>query len=461
MLSLQKMTWLLGILLIITPISADEQLNSSIRAKWQQLFAHPQPHLAEKQIDAILQACGNNVETIKLLIASDKTYPAFKAGWYRRATKVADKGKTYDVEFFVRVPAGYIPSKSYPLVIIAHGTGGNGRDFGRQFVWRLGNEAEKYIILAPTLPGPKVFNARAYQEETYLKPLNWVRLNLNIDDDRIYISGYSQGGHVTWHMATMYPHLFAAAVPMAGVPWFEGGLALCNSYFENVKHLPIWAIWGELDKVRPDIPGDVDLCRAAAKRMKELGNTNFIPGEIPGGRHGDCWPKRGKLAAFFASHKRNPMPVEFAHFFHLQQHRRGYYIEAIKLMHTPVDFSKKPRIVVHVRPGQRITPKQATEYVRKYYEKLMFKMWGRLDKQNNTLSIHTKGISAVRIYVMDGMFDFNKPVTLRWGARVWRGKVPCSAKCILTHYAATRDATALICNEIDFYSSGRAIVRFK
>lgn len=38
-----------------------------------------------------------------------------------------------------------------------------------------------------------------------------------IDSSRIYISGYSTGGSMTWHMVTKYPDFFAAAMPIASL----------------------------------------------------------------------------------------------------------------------------------------------------------------------------------------------------------------------------------------------------
>ncbi len=448
--------------LVVSLTFGGDSSGNEVERAWRELFAQPTSAPATEKINAVLTACDNDAEKVKSLITSDSTYPVFKPGWFQRTTKVVDKKTEYKVDFFVRIPSGYTPTKSWPLIMVAHGTGGNGKRFGRGMELRMGAAGKEYVIVAPTLPGPKVFNARSYQEQTYLKSLAWVRRNVNIDDDRIYIAGYSQGGHITWHMATMYPRLFAAAVPMAGVPWFEGGLSLCHSFFENTEHLPIWAIWGEKDIAKKGAISDPDLCRAATKRMAELGNKNFTPGEVPGGRHGDCWPKREKFVKYLASHKRKAVPAKFTHFFHMPHHRRGYYVEALKFFRKPPDFSKSPRIVVHLKPGQReITPAEAVEHVRKHYERLMFRMWVQLDKKSNSLTVRASGIRSVRLYVMEGMFDPGKPVVLRWGRRTWRGKVPVSSECILTHYAATRDATAIILNEIDFDMSGKATVRFK
>lgn len=45
----------------------------------------------------------------------------------------------------------------------------------------------------------------------------FISLHPDIDTSRIYISGYSTGGSMTWHMVTRYPGFFAAALPVASL----------------------------------------------------------------------------------------------------------------------------------------------------------------------------------------------------------------------------------------------------
>ena len=47
------------------------------------------------------------------------------------------------------------------------------------------------------------------------------------------------------------------------------------------------------------------------------------------------------------------------------------------------------------------------------------------------------------------------------GTRTWKGLIPASAECMLKHYADDRDASAIIVNEVDIDSTGRAAIRYK
>lgn len=55
-----------------------------------------------------------------------------------------------------------------------------------------------------------------------------------IDTSRIYISGYSTGGSMVWHMVTKYPDFFAAAMPIA---------SLYNPSTTEIEKLRDTSIW--------------------------------------------------------------------------------------------------------------------------------------------------------------------------------------------------------------------------
>ncbi len=425
---------------------------------WGKLFSATAP-AGEGRIDAVLAACGNDPGRVKSMIASDAAYAPFRGGWHRASVKVAEGKTQYDVAFHVRIPRGYVPGRSFPLLLAAHGQKSTGREIAKMMAWLLGPAAERYILLAPTLPGADHFTGRAYQEQAYLKPLAWARRRLNVDDDRIYVSGYSMGGHNAWHLATMFPRHFAAAVPLAGVPRFEGAPYTSFCYLENLAHLPVWAIWGQRDRPGGKLRGNADDARAAAERLKRLGNRHFQGTELAGAAHAECLPPKGQLAPYLAARTRRAVPEKLTRLFHLPHHRRGYYLEALELACRPVDLSR--RIRVRHRAGSVGTQADARAAVDDFLARNMFRMHAVLARRSNALSVRAAGVRSVRVYVMDGMFDLDRPVRLQFAGRSWSGKVGLSARCLLTHYAETRDATALVCNEVDLDASGKVTVRFR
>jgi len=411
----------------------------------------------DKLIDGYLAERPRDANSLKRLLRTEKAYEPIPPGRRQGNVRLADGSKRYDVPFTVHVPRSYRPERPHALLLAAHGQDGKGSYMVKTMLRMLGPQAERYILLAPTMPGPRHYSGKAYQEQAYLRPLGRVRRRLNVDDDRICLAGYSMGGHCAWHLATLFPRHFAAAVAMAGVPWFQGAPHTTNLYLENLSNLKLWSIWGERDRPAPPAIGQVHFNRAATARLKELGNTNYKPTELPGVGHDGSWPDRRAFAGFLAAGRRTVAPTKFAHFFHLAHHKRGYYLEALQLAARPMRMDGPIRIKFARRPSDA----QGDKAAERYFARQLFKMWAELDRSKNTLVIRTSRIRTVRVYVTEGMFDLGRPVAIRFNGRSWRGRVPASPRCMLKHYAADRDAAGLVYNEIDFPTVGRVLVRYK
>ena len=438
---------------------ADKQPD--VRNAWDTLFADPNRAASAEQISAVLKAIGNDAGKLRKLIAADVAYEDQRPGWQSHNTRVTDGKTAYDVTFHVRIPKGYTTQKPWPLLLAMHGHGGSGPSIGRFMQHHLAGQLEKYIIVAPTMPGKDRWNGKPYQEQAHLVPLGWARRALNVDDDRIAVSGISQGGHGSWHLAVMFPHLFSAAVPMAGTPAFDGPLSMATCYLENQQHVDVWAVWGEHDrsKAHPEKLGLVDFSRMVAARLKKLSNTRFKGTELPGVGHSSI-PRPAEFAAWLdpAKHKRTVLPEQFTHMFHLAHHGRGYYLEALGTTFNPAELKKPIRIRSPV--PRKLTRDEFVKAVQARNRRT--RLWFRADlgRSKNALTVKARGIRRLRLYVMDGMFDLSRPVTIRYWHGTWRGKIPVSPKCILTHYAATRDQTALLVNELDLPFGKRAAVRY-
>ncbi|KKK55577.1 hypothetical protein LCGC14_3073150, partial [marine sediment metagenome] len=278
------------------------------------------------------------------------------------------------------------------VMLAAHGQNGNGRLMGVMMQRMLGASVDEYVIVAPSMPGPRRYYGKAYQEQAYLKPLAWVRANLNVDDDRIFVSGYSMGGHQAWHFAALWPHLFAGAVPMAGVPTFQGSPYTNHSYLSNLAHLPVWAIWGELDRRTPGTLGNVDFCRLAAKRLTALGNRKFKGTELAGVGHGGCWPAADAFRRFLAAGKRVTSPERLSHVFHSRRHGQGYYLLAGELSRPEVDFDRRPKIKLDGPVGTKPSAEDVIRAGRKHYDRQLFKLFGQLDRAANRLTVRGVGV---------------------------------------------------------------------
>lgn len=86
--------------------------------------------------------------------------------------------------------------------------------------------------------------------------------NGSVDARRIYIFGGSMGGTGTWNMLSMYPGLFAAAMPVAGNP--------SNCDAENIAQTPVYTVLGTADNImyKPEVIEAVKELEAKNPQMR-------------------------------------------------------------------------------------------------------------------------------------------------------------------------------------------------
>ena len=154
------------------------------------------------------------------------------------------------------LPSDYDPLKSYPLVMMLHGSNNDGPqmyDISR--LWEVA-EQRKFIVLFPTsMRSEKKYNAWNFywhtpEDNGNPDPVFLVELieryikDYSIDQSRIYLSGFSNGGGMANYMAMNYPEIFAAVMPYSGAMKNE-------SYFPELKegrpYMPIWVNRGSLE----------------------------------------------------------------------------------------------------------------------------------------------------------------------------------------------------------------------
>ncbi len=71
-------------------------------------------------------------------------------------------------------------------------------------------------IVAPTNRRPYGFNWEEWGRLDAMEVLDLVRERYRVDEERVYLTGHSMGGHGVWHLASLFPDRFAAAAPSAG-----------------------------------------------------------------------------------------------------------------------------------------------------------------------------------------------------------------------------------------------------
>jgi predicted esterase len=173
----------------------------------------------------------------------------------------------------------YTPPKidgKAPLVIWLHGAGEGGNDTKIAYTGnkvtalssdniqrKLGGAAWLLVPQCPTvwMDDGKEKLGRS-NESIYVKPLKYcieefISLHENdIDKERIYIGGLSNGGFMTIRMLKDYPDFFAGAIPTCE-PFYEENIT--DTMLENLKEIPIWFVHAKGDELVPPYETSIPL----------------------------------------------------------------------------------------------------------------------------------------------------------------------------------------------------------
>ena len=186
------------------------------------------------------------------------------------------------------------------LILTLHGAGVEG--VGQAACYQPKTWAD---IVAPTNRRAYGFDWEDWGRLDALEVLQHVQKELDTDPQQVYLTGHSMGGHGAWHLAALYPDLFAAIGPSSGwvSMWSYAGLRRSEhsdavqemllrsslpsdtlALARNYSHLGIYVLHGDKDDNVP-----VTQARIMEERLSGS-HSDFIYDERPGAGHwyGGC-----------------------------------------------------------------------------------------------------------------------------------------------------------------------------
>ena len=166
----------------------------------------------------------------------------------------------------LHVPAGYQPDRDYPLVVVLHGAFSTAREMEEQTGWSALADREGFLVAYPEGWGIlgllQHWNAghccgRAVDENQddvgfVVEVVADASRRAKVDAARVYVTGFSNGGMLTYRLIAERTGLFAAAAPLAAT---HGGRATAESPLwvtpEPHGRLPVLVMHGLEDRNVP------------------------------------------------------------------------------------------------------------------------------------------------------------------------------------------------------------------
>jgi pimeloyl-ACP methyl ester carboxylesterase len=417
LLALAVSSWLLG------SGSGEKNLEAAIRAwKARELILDYQRNGKAGAMAALKKDPRMDADTVAQLISYlPPPSPDKEISEAAVPTKTAaDLGA---LKYTLQLPPEYRPSRSYPVLIALRDGGEDGADM----VKRWGEEARRngYILAVPECERSENFY-KPTEHDAVLKVILDLRRRFQIDSDRIFLTGFGEGGTIAYDVALSHPDLFAGVIPVCAAPRLQARM-----YDGNAQHLPFYVVWGQFmgwsdtdkndgNKLNQDIVEKwIDAGNLHAADKNPLTATSYpVLGVAYRGRGREWFPAEVPDIFAWMAPKIRPNPKSFG--------RDG---NSTTEFHTMRASDNR----FYWLSAQTTDRKQPAN------------LYGTIGSNNDVNVVTAREMKGVTVWFARNAIDFSRPVQVRVNSRVVEEKavVKPSVEVLLQDFADSGDRQRL------------------
>jgi predicted esterase len=351
----------------------------------------------------------------------DSLYQRLEAG--PRYSKDAEKGLIEESrkgtnglrqEYVFLVPEDYDPEKKYRVSFYLHG-GVNrserwqkGDPWWRRFDRSFGSE--QISVFPSSWRGSLWWQSS--QIENLEAILDRIKRDYNVDENRVYLFGVSDGATGAYYHAGKAPTPWAAIFPFIGHPGVLENPATGvdgELFVENLTNRPFFVVNGEKDELYPvaRVKPYLDAFESAGVEIEFHSH--------PGGHNTRWWNgEQEAIDAFLSSHPRVPLPDRLV--WETERTDR---------------FARVHWLVIEELEEGAASGKVA------------------LRRENNRVEAQARGVARFRLLLSPRQFDFSQPIeVVTNGVSSFRGTAERSAETLLHWTARDNDRTMLFAAEL-------------
>jgi predicted esterase len=364
--------------------------------------------------------------------------PPEKNKWTLYYIKARD---TLNAPFLVYVPKNYNPHKKNSLYVYLHGaaSGRNQFSIASQIPISEAKVLKKPLLENAIIIYPysrKDINWLFHQDafETIEKEIAFVKSLYNVDDNRIYVGGHSDGGRGALWFATNKPTNFAAAL---GICYFPSA-AFGNTHLRNLKNtMPFYGISGTKDFLF-----SIDMVEDIWKYAKSNhANWNFY---AINGNHG--LPFDYPDSTFFVYNEvfrntRNPFPKKIEWETSDIKNGRNAWIE-IKALDTSASIADwHSQLNPIVKENRKQVP---LPFIKSRSGAVIAKASG------NELKILTSRVKKLTLYISADMFDLSKQLQVKINNKPpLNFELKIDKAILLDEFLKHKDRVFIVANKIE------------
>jgi len=412
----------------------------------------------EKEFYAVDKVPLNKTKDGKALYSEMKKQAGYLPKQHQNYSLTLVINDTARTAFFVHLPPNYNPAKRYPLLFFLHGAVRNNLltdyllaawvlyDWNRYYTKYA--ELNDVILVFPQ--GSKEFNWMTSDKGFFMVPkiLTLVKKAINVDDNKVFITGHSNGATGSFSYLMKQPTPFAGFYGFNTQPKvFTGG-----TFVENIKNRSFINFSTDKDYYYPPNANDdfTKLMNSINADYKEY-RYNGFPHWFP--EFDESEPAYKILFADLLNRQRNPFPKEIS--WESDDNRYGN-IDWLTNMKLDTLASRKAwHKEKNFKINQWLEYNEKDSLITKTVDKMAFDFPRKSGKilakyANNVFRIETSCIKSFRVNIAPEMVDTNKKVRIFVNGKLrFDKRIGYDASLMLKNFDATQDRNQVWINQID------------
>ncbi|WET49647.1 alpha/beta hydrolase-fold protein [Chryseobacterium indologenes] len=374
---------------------------------------------------------------------------------YSIAFKISDSAKT---SFFIHLPTNYSPQKKYTLLFFLHGAVRNNELIDYQLAdWNLSGwnryykkyaDQNEVIIVFPR--ASKQYNWMLSDDGFFMIPemLKQIKKTINIDDNKVFIAGHSNGATGSFSYLMKQPSQFAGFYGFNAYPKvFTGG-----TFVENIKNRSFINFSTDKDYYYPPNANDdfSKLMKGIKADYQEF-RYNGFPHWFP--QFDESEPAYQIIFKDLNARKRNPFPKEISWEFDDERYGNIDWISNIKLdtlkqkagWHKELNFKINKWLAYDDNDSLKVqnVDKKAFDFPRKS---------GRIkaEYEHNVFRIETSNVKSFSINISPETVDLRQKVKVYVNGKLYFDKkINYNHEYLLENFLKTQDREQVWVNYID------------
>jgi hypothetical protein len=294
----------------------------------------------------------------------------------------------FATNYVLQLPPEYSHGRPTPLLVVL----GAPAERPRDILDRFAPFAARHGYLLAAVEWSRNNALYGYSPDEHARVLDVLRdmrRHFNIDSDRVFLSGYGDGGNMAWDVGLSHPDLFAGVLPISAFP----KLNFVLPYWRNAMYLPFYVVSGDFTAEASKNTGRIfrEFTARGFPAMNVVYHGrgfDWFPAELP---YMFEWMEKKRRATGTPDLGRNPGDVAYGEEFHTMRTTddRFYWIGCNNIADS--------HLVENVRAGRSPSPAKFQASIR----------------AGNQISIYTLGVRDVTVWLARGMIDFEKPITFK------------------------------------------------